>query len=51
MEAVAERTPQNRSSMLQDVLRSPATEFDSINGAIVKPSGTVEVSTANNRVL
>lgn len=36
VEEVARRTSQNRSSMLQDILRGTPTEIDSINGAVVK---------------
>jgi 2-dehydropantoate 2-reductase len=35
-EKVAERTAENQSSMLQDVLRGAPTEIDAINGAVIR---------------
>lgn len=43
VEDVARRTSQNRSSMLQDILRGTPTEIDSINGAIVNKGQEYQV--------
>jgi 2-dehydropantoate 2-reductase len=47
-EEVARRTSENRSSMLQDVLRGAPTEIDSISGAIVKAGISLGVATPYN---
>jgi 2-dehydropantoate 2-reductase len=48
---VAQRTAQNRSSMLQDVLRGAPTEVDAINGAIVREGERLGVPTPVNRAI
>jgi 2-dehydropantoate 2-reductase len=48
---VAQRTAENRSSMLQDVQRGAATEVDAINGAIVRLGEHTGTPTPVNRVL
>ncbi|MDY6966602.1 MAG: ketopantoate reductase family protein [Halobacteriota archaeon] len=48
---VAEKTAQNKCSMLQDFERGRKTEIDAINGAIVRLGGRVGVKTPINRVL
>ena len=48
---VAERTAENRSSMLQDILRGTPTECDAINGAVVAEGRRVGVPTPVNEVL
>ena len=48
---VAERTAQNRSSMLQDVLRGAPTECDAINGAVVREGRAAGVATPVNEFL
>jgi 2-dehydropantoate 2-reductase len=49
--AVAQRTAENRSSMLQDVQRGAPTEVDAINGAIVRLGEQSGIPTPVNRVL
>jgi 2-dehydropantoate 2-reductase len=51
VEAVAERTAQNISSMLQDVRRGTPTEIDAINGAVVRAGRQVGVDTPINETL
>ena len=51
MEAVARRTAENRSSMLQDIQRGATTEIDAICGAIVRAGEQTGVSTPLNRTL
>jgi 2-dehydropantoate 2-reductase len=48
VEEVAQKTADNQSSMLQDVLRGAPTEIDAICGAIVKTGGTHGISTPVN---
>jgi 2-dehydropantoate 2-reductase len=48
---VAERTAENRSSMLQDILRGAPTECDAINGAVVREGNRAGVPTPVNEVL
>jgi 2-dehydropantoate 2-reductase len=50
-EEVARRTAQNRSSMLQDVLRGAPTEVDAINGAIVREGEMQGIPTPVNRAV
>lgn len=50
-ENIAQRTAENRSSMLRDVLRHAPTEIDAINGAIVQAGEQTEVPTPINRTL
>jgi len=50
-EAVARRTANNRSSMLQDVLRGAPTEIDAICGAIVQAGEGLGVPTPVNLTL
>jgi 2-dehydropantoate 2-reductase len=50
-ENTARRTAENRSSMLQDVLRGAPTEIDAINGAIVQAGEHIGVPTPLNRTL
>jgi len=51
VEAVAQRTAENISSMLRDVQRDAPTEIEAINGAIVRAGEQVGVSTPLNRTL
>jgi 2-dehydropantoate 2-reductase len=48
---VAEQTADNKSSMLQDVLRGAPTECDAINGAVVREGRRVGVVTPVNEIL
>jgi 2-dehydropantoate 2-reductase len=48
---IAQRTAQNRSSMLQDLLRGAPTECDAINGAVVREGRRVGVPTPVNETL
>jgi 2-dehydropantoate 2-reductase len=48
---VAQRTAENRSSMLQDVQRGAPTEVDAINGAIVRLGKQTGTPTPVNRAL
>jgi 2-dehydropantoate 2-reductase len=49
--AVARQTAANRSSMLQDLRRSAATEIDALNGAVVREGRRLGVSTPVNDLL
>ena len=49
--AVAERTADNQSSMLQDMLRGAPTECDAINGAVVGEGRIMGIPTPVNDVL
>lgn len=51
IEAVAERTATNRSSMLQDILRGAPTEIDAINGAVAAAAAEVRLEAPVNRSL
>ncbi|BBO77813.1 hypothetical protein DSCW_52300 [Desulfosarcina widdelii] len=51
VEGVAQRTAQNRSSMLQDVLRGAPTEVDAINGEVIRAARKVGVPVPINRIL
>jgi 2-dehydropantoate 2-reductase len=51
VEAVAQRTAANRSSMLQDLERGAPTEIDAICGAVVLSGERCNVPTPVNRVL
>ncbi len=48
---VAERTANNKSSMLQDILRGAPTECDAINGAVVREGRRLGVETPVNETL
>lgn len=48
---IAEKTCENKSSMLQDVLNKRKTEIDTINGAIVKEAMKLSMETPVNLVL
>jgi 2-dehydropantoate 2-reductase len=50
-EEVAERTRENLSSMLRDVLRGAPTEVDAINGEVVKHGETYYVAVPVNRLV
>ncbi len=51
VEEVAQRTANNRSSMLQDVLRGTPTEIDAICGAIVRAGDQYGVPTPLNHTI
>lgn len=51
VEAVAEATAANISSMLQDILRKKRTEIDFINGVIVRQGQELGVSVLTNQML
>jgi 2-dehydropantoate 2-reductase len=51
VEAVAQRTASNHSSMYRDVIRGSQTEIDAINGAIVQAGEPAGVSVKYNRLL
>lgn len=48
---VADKTYENKSSMLQDILNKRKTEIDTINGAIVKEGKKYSIETPVNLVL
>jgi 2-dehydropantoate 2-reductase len=48
---VALKTSNNRSSMLQDILRGAPTECEAINGAVVREGSRLNVATPVNDVL
>jgi 2-dehydropantoate 2-reductase len=48
---VAERTAENLSSMLQDMMRGAPTECDAINGAVVREGKHLSVPTPVNEIL
>ena len=50
-EEVAQRTAENISSMLQDVLRGATTEVDAINGAIVRMGEQKGIPVSANRAI
>lgn len=51
VESVCEKTHDNISSMLQDVLNNKKTEIDAINGAIVSEGKRLGISTPINKIL
>jgi len=51
VEAVAEATAANISSMLQDILRKKRTEIDFINGVIARQGQELGVSVLTNQML
>jgi 2-dehydropantoate 2-reductase len=51
VEAVARRTAENESSMLQDIRRGAPTEVDAINGAVVREGDRLGVPAPVNRTL
>jgi 2-dehydropantoate 2-reductase len=50
-EEVAQRTAENTSSMLQDILRGAQTEVDVINGAVVRFGEKKNIPTPVNRIM
>jgi 2-dehydropantoate 2-reductase len=50
-EEVARQTAANRSSMLQDVLRSVPTEIEAICGAVIRAGEAARIETPANRML
>jgi 2-dehydropantoate 2-reductase len=48
---VAEKTAENRSSMLQDILRNAPTECDAINGAVAREGLRIGIQTPVNEML
>ena len=50
-EEIAQRTAENVSSMLQDVLRGATTEVDAINGAIVRMGEQKGIPVSANRAI
>jgi 2-dehydropantoate 2-reductase len=51
VKGVAKRTAQNRSSMLQDLMRGRRTEIDVINGVVVREGRRLGISTPVNATL
>lgn len=51
VKSIAEATGDNKSSMLQDLIKGRRTEVDYINGAIIKKGKEVGVSTPYNKVM
>jgi 2-dehydropantoate 2-reductase len=51
VEVVVQRTAENISSMLQDVLRGATTEVDAINGAVIRMGEQKGVDASVNRAL
>ncbi len=50
-EEVAQRTAENQSSMLQDILRGAPTEIDAINGAVVRLAEEKKLQVPINRTI
>ena len=48
---VAEKTSENKNSMLQDVLKGKKTEVDFINGRILKYANELDINTPLNKLL
>ncbi len=48
---VCEKTAENTSSMLQDIIRKKKTEIDFINGAIIREAEKMNISVPVNKVL